>query len=193
MIERHGVMKTGANELRAILNAYKQVMEASWPNLHPAIFARAAHWATASEAELRQELTGYLTQASAPGVSVRIFWKTLPGFKFGGCNAAFARDAGLRSPSDIVGLDDYDKRLPWSMQAAKYRVDDQNIVNRGLPMLDIIERQNSPSGMFWMRVGKTPIKTTEGKIIGLLGMYERVDAETGGKLFVQSQKRATGG
>jgi len=185
-------MKTGANELRAILSAYKQVMEASWPQLHPAMFGRASKWAAASEAELSQELTGYLNQASAPGVNVRIFWKTLPGFVFGGCNAAFARDGGLRSPGEIVGLDDYNKRFPWALQAAKYRVDDQNVVNRGLPMLDIIERQNNSAGMSWLRVGKTPIKTAEGKVIGLFGMYEPVDAETGGKLFVQSQKKAIG-
>src|SRR4029453_5339850 len=117
-------MKIGATELRAILNAYKQVMEASWPNLHPAMFGRSQKWATASDAELSQELTGYLNQASAPGVNVRIFWTMLPGFIFGGCNAAFARDGGLRTPAEIVGLDDYDKRFPWSLQAAKYPVAD---------------------------------------------------------------------
>jgi hypothetical protein len=185
-------MKIGAPELRAILSAYKQVMEASWPQLHPAMFGRASHWASASEAELRQELQGYLNQASAPGVNVRIFWKMLPGFTFGGCNAGFARDGGLRSPAEIVGLDDYDKRFPWSLQAAKYRVDDQTVVNRGQPMLNIIERQQSSAGLAWLRVGKTPIKTADGKTIGLFGMYETVDAETGGKLFIQSQKKAIG-
>jgi hypothetical protein len=185
-------MKIGVNELRAILSAYKQVMEASWPQLHPAMFGRAQQWPTASEEELRQELQSYLSQASAPGVKVRIFWKMLPGFTFGGCNAALARDGGLQSPAQIVGLDDYDKRFPWALQAAKYRIDDQNVVSRGLPMLDIIERQQSASGIAWLRVGKTPIKTSDGKIIGLFGMYEPVDAETGGKLFVQSQKKAMG-
>jgi hypothetical protein len=183
-------MKTGAPELRAILHAYKQVMEASWPQLHPAMFGRAQHWATASETELRQELSGYLTQASAPGCTVRIFWKMLPGFTFGGCNAVMARDGGMRSPADCIGLDDYNPRFPWSLQAAKYRMDDQNVVSRGMPMLDIIERQQTSTGMAWLRSGKAPIKTADGKIIGLLGMYEPLDAETGGKLFVQSQKRA---
>ena len=185
-------MKVGADELRAILRAYKQVMEASWPQMHPAMFNRAPHWAVANEADLRQELTGYLTQASAPGCQVRIFWKMLPGFTFGGCNAALARDGGLRTPVEIVGLDDYDKRFPWSLQAAKYRADDQNVVRRGLPMLDIIERQQSSSGLSWLRVGKTPIKLSDGKVIGLFGMYEPLDAETGGKLFIQSQKKAMG-
>ena len=183
-------MKTGVDELRAILNAYKQVMEASWPGMHPAMFGRASHWQTASEAELRQELNGYLTQASAASCKVRVFWKTLPGFIFAGCNTPFARDGGMRTPTEIVGLDDYDRRFPWVLQAAKYRADDQSVVRRGQPMLDIIERQQSSKGMAWLRSGKTPIKTADGKIIGLFGMYEPVDAETGGKLFVQSQKRA---
>jgi hypothetical protein len=183
-------MEMGANELRAILGAYKQVMEASWPRLHPAMAARSAQWATASESDLKRELTDYLTQASAPGCRVRVFWKLLPGFVFGGCNARMATDAGLRSPSEMIGLDDYSSRLPWSLQAAKYRADDQGVVNRGLPMLDIIERQQSSSGIAWMRVGKTPIKTAAGRVIGLLGMYEPMDAEEGGRLFVQRQKQA---
>jgi hypothetical protein len=87
-------------------------------------------------------------------------------------------------------LDDYNQRFPWALQAAKYRADDQNVIRGGVPMLDIIERQQSSTGMAWLRSGKTPIKTADGKIIGLFGMYEPLDAETGGKLFVQSQKRA---
>jgi hypothetical protein len=165
-------------------------MEASWPQMHPAMFGRASHWPTASDAELRQELNGYLTQASAAGCNVRVFWKMLPAFTFGGCNMPLARDGGLRTPTEIVGLDDYNQRFPWALQAAKYRADDQNVIRGGVPMLDIIERQQSSTGMAWLRSGKTPIKTADGKIIGLFGMYEPLDAETGGKLFVQSQKRA---
>jgi hypothetical protein len=116
----------------------------------------------------------------------------LPGFTFGGSNTGFARDAGFRSASELVGLDDYDQRLPWSLQAAKYRLDDQTVVSRGLPMLNIVERQQSTAGLTWLKVGKTPIKTAEGKIIGLFGMYETMDQATAGKEFVQSQKKAIG-
>ena len=56
-------------------------------------------------------------------------------------------------------------------------------------MRDVTAQQQA-SGLAWLRSGKTPIKTAEGKIIGLLGMYEPLDAETGGKLFVQSSKKA---
>jgi len=183
-------MEMGANELKAILAAYKQVMEASWPRLHPAMAVRSARWASAGESDLKRELNEYLTQASAPGCRVRVFWKLLPGFVFGGCNAAMASDAGLRSAAEMIGLDDYNKRLPWSLQAAKYRADDQNVVKRGVPMLDIVERQQSTSGISWMRVGKTPIRRADGAVIGLLGMYEPLDAEEGGRLFVRQQQLA---
>jgi len=182
-------MKVGANELKGILLAYKQVMEASWPSLHPAMAERSRHWLSASEIELTSELTGYVNAASVPGCRVRIFWKLLPRFVFGGCNALFARDAGLRSPAEIVGLDDYDKRFPWALQAAKYRTDDQAIVNRGAAMLDMVERQGSAAGgTSWVRVGKAPIRTPEGTIIGIFGMYELLDDESGGKLFVERIK-----
>ncbi len=166
-------MNAGATELRAILVAYKQVMEASWPSLHPAMAERSREWPAASESELTQELATYVAKASGPTCRVRLFWKFLPGFVFGGCNTLFARDAGLSSPAEILGADDSDKRLPWRNQAAKYRADDQNVVNRGLPMLDIVERQQSPSGAIsWLRVGKTPIRVAGGNIIGVFGMYE---------------------
>ena len=182
-------MNVGANELRAILGAYKQVMDASWPSLHPAMAARSTKWPTASENELKQELAAYLAEASGPRCRVRLFWKFTPGFVFGGCNALFARDAGVASSANVVGTDDSHKQFPWKSQAAKYRADDQNVVNRGVPMLDIVERQQSPSGeITWVRVGKTPIRVAGGNIIGVFGMYEVLDPEIGGKLFVERLK-----
>src|SRR4051812_31568265 len=99
-------MNVGANEFRAILIAYKQVMDASWPTLHPTMSARSRMWANASENELKHELAGYVADASGPGCRVRLFWKFTPGFVFGGCNASFARDAGVLSPTNVVGTDD---------------------------------------------------------------------------------------
>lgn len=183
-------MNIGANELRAILDAYKLVKDASWPSLHPAMAERSKKWSTASESELKQELTAYVAEASGPRCNVRLFWKYAPGFVFGGCNTLFARDAGVASPSDVVGTDDSHKQFPWRNQAAKYRADDQNVVNRGVPMLDIVERQQSASGdITWVRVGKAPIRVTGGKIIGVFGMYEVMDPTVGQKLFVERLKK----
>jgi hypothetical protein len=39
-----------------------------------------------------------------------------------------------------------------------------------------------------VRVGKAPIKLSNGTAIGVLGMYEVVDAATGRSLFMKSMK-----
>jgi len=172
-----------ADLLRAILAAYKTVMEASWPGLHPVMADRAARWATASQATLAAELAEYLQASAQSAQHVRVFWKFAPDFKFGGCNALFARDAGMNRPEELVGTDDFDRRLPWRHQAAKYRQDDEAVYKSGTAKLDILERQQSTTGITWVRAGKTPLRKSNGEIIGIFGMYELLDAETGRKLF----------
>src|SRR3954468_7054637 len=119
-------MATDVHEVRAILAAYKQVADALWPQLHPAMAERSKRWATGDEAALRQELASYLRDSSQQS-KVRVFWKLGPQFTFGGCNEHFAHDAGLASAAQVVGIDDFDKRLPWKGQAAKYRSDDKKV------------------------------------------------------------------
>ena len=159
-------------------------MEASWPSLHPGMADGPRTWATASAERLDAELTEYLA-ASARSNSIRVFWKLGKDFKFGGCNVLFAKDAGFARPSELVGLDDFDRRLPWRHQAAKYRLDDEAVFKSGTPKLDILERQQSATGITWVRAGKAPIRTANGEIIGILGMYELLDAEQGRRLFAE--------
>jgi PAS domain-containing protein len=182
-------MTQSADELRALLTAYNQVREAAWPDLHPVMRDRAPFWATASAATLALELQEYVAAASLPTVAVRLFWKLGPALTFGGCNAAFAQDAHL-APDELLGADDYDSRLPWTRQAAKYRADDKAILERGTPDLNILERHTAPDGsVLWVRAAKTPIRTTAGATIGILGMYELLDTETGRRLFAEQQFR----
>jgi hypothetical protein len=177
-----------AEQTRAILAAYRQVMMASWPDLHPEMANRAGGWATASADTLQEELQSYVHVASQPSSNVRLFWKLLPDYKFGGCNQQFARDGGL-TVAEMVGIDDFDRRLPWGFQAAKYRADDEAIVASGQAKLDIIERQKGTSGAItWVRVGKAPIRTAT-KVIGVLGMYEVLDQETGLRRFAKQSGR----
>ena len=105
-------MDNSADELRAILTAYQQVAAASWPDLNPSMKSHAARWSTASATELRSELDGYLREVAPPRSNVRVMWKTGPKYLFAGCNEMFAKDAGL-TPSELIGADDFDKRLPW--------------------------------------------------------------------------------
>jgi len=176
-----------ADELKGILTAYQQVITASWPELHPDITACSALWSSASADALERELQGYIREASSSTVVVRIFWKLLPDYRFGGCNEHFASDAGLSSAT-MVGLDDFDRRLPWVLQAAKYRADDEAVVRSGHAKLNIVERQRGATGgITWVRVGKAPIRTPKG-VIGVLGAYELLDAKTGRRLFTESTR-----
>jgi PAS domain-containing protein len=185
-------MDHSADELRAILTAYQQVAAASWPDLNPSMKSRASRWSTASAAELRSELDDYVREVAPPRSNVRIVWKTGPKFIYAGCNDLFAKDAGLK-PSEMIGIDDFDKRLPWRHQAAKYRRDDETVAKTGKANLDIVERQESSAGeMTWVRAGKVPLKLADGTSFGILAMYEIVDAATGRALFMKSMKSEAG-
>jgi len=106
-----------------------------------------------------------------------------PKYLFAGCNERFARDAGLPA-AELMGLDDFDSRVPWQPQASKYRADDAEVVATGLPKLDILERQKSASGdVIWMRAGKAPIMGAAGRAIGVLGMSETVEDKEAKKIF----------
>lgn len=175
---------TAVEVLWGVLAAYRTVKDASWPDLHPGMAEAAARWESASEEELRAELDGYVAETDAPGCDVRLFWKTGRDLVFGGCNASFARDAGLGGPSELIGLDDFSGKLPWLAQAAKYRADDEEVVGSGQAKLDILERQKSSTGVVWVLVGKAPV-VAGGSAIGVLGMYQVLDRETGHRLFSQ--------
>jgi hypothetical protein len=177
-----------AEQTRAVLSAYQRVMTASWPTLHPEMTERASHWASASAETLEAELQSYVRHASDPGCSVRVFWKVGPRFTFAGCNEHFARDAGMPA-GVLLGKDDFDPKLPWVRQAAKYRDDDEAVFKSGTPKLDIIERQRGTTGSItWVRAGKAPIRTAQ-ETIGILGMYEVLDDATGRRLFAEQSKR----
>lgn len=181
-----------AEETRAVLAAYRNVKDASWPDLHPQMAARAKRWPEASAAELRSELQGYLEEASAPSCAVRVFWKLGPQFVFGGCNLHFATDAGLKTAAEIVGLDDFDSKLPWRAQADKYRADDKEVL-QGAAKLDILERQTSAKGTtVFVRVGKAPITTSSGQAIGIFGMYEVLEEKAAQKLFFEKSRGGSG-
>jgi hypothetical protein len=177
--------------LRGILAAYKLVAEASWPNLHSRMRKSASSWAIGTETQLQSELNSYLSEASAPSCTVRVFWKYAPQYKFGGCNEHFAHDAGFGRAADLVGLTDFDPGIPWRAQAGKYRHDDEEIVRDGKAKLDIIERQTSTTGITWVRAGKAPLLEPDGHTFGVLGMYEILDQDAGRKLWAARQRGVT--
>jgi diguanylate cyclase (GGDEF)-like protein/PAS domain S-box-containing protein len=102
----------------------------------------------------------------------RVFWKDL-NLRYLGCNVAYARDAGLKHPKELVGKDDY--QMGWATQADAYRAADQAVMDSGVARLSYEEPQTAPGGQTrWLRTSKVPLRNRSGKIIGLLGIYEDI-------------------
>ncbi|MDP1858915.1 MAG: PAS domain-containing protein [Gemmatimonadaceae bacterium] len=102
-------------------------------------------------------------------IPVRVFWKDR-NLVYLGCNEAFAHDAALAAPSEIVGKDDF--QMVWRDQAELYRDDDRRVIESGLPRLLIEEPQTTPDGeILTLLTSKLPLRDAKGEIIGVLGTY----------------------
>ncbi|WP_156302899.1 sensor histidine kinase, partial [Methylogaea oryzae] len=106
-------------------------------------------------------------------IPARVFWKDRDGV-FLGCNRAFARDAGVDEPSQLVGKTDYD--MGWRAQAERYREDDRAVIESGQAKLYFEEQQPRDDGIFWLETSKIPLTGADGEIIGVLGTYEDITA-----------------
>ncbi|RME69398.1 MAG: PAS domain S-box protein, partial [Verrucomicrobia bacterium] len=105
-------------------------------------------------------------------IPVRVFWKDRDG-RYLGCNLAFARDAGLDSPDQLIGRTDYE--LAWREQAPIYRRDDNEVMSLGQAKLNYEEPQTTPDGRtIWLRTSKIPLRDDSGNIVGILGTYEDI-------------------
>jgi PAS domain S-box-containing protein len=103
---------------------------------------------------------------------MRVFWKDSE-LRYVGCNIAFANDAGLVCPDDMIGKDDY--QLAWKEQAELYRADDRSVIESGIPKLFFDEQQTTPEGNhIWLRSSKVPLCNETNEPTGILGVYENI-------------------
>jgi len=102
-----------------------------------------------------------------------IFWKDCNS-RYLGCNRRWAEMAGLQDPSEVVGLTDAD--FPWTKEQCHwYLTCDRQVLETGVPMLGIKQSQRQADGRTtWRETSKIPVRDTQGRIIGLLGMIEDV-------------------
>jgi len=113
-----------------------------------------------------------LFQIVLDSIPVRIFWKDLDS-RYLGCNKLFATDAGLQSPEEIIGKNDFD--LSWSNKAELYRLYDKEVMKAGRAKLNFDESQTRPDGNERiLRTSKTPLIDRNGSIFGVLGCYEDI-------------------
>jgi diguanylate cyclase (GGDEF)-like protein/PAS domain S-box-containing protein len=103
---------------------------------------------------------------------LRIFWKDI-NLRYLGCNPAFAKDAQMERPQELIGMDDYE--LVWSPLAERFRSDDRSVLDSGSPRLFYEEPFSNADGeMRWLRTSKVPLRNDRNEIIGLLGIYEDI-------------------
>lgn len=115
-----------------------------------------------------------------------LFWKDR-NLKLMGCNENFARQVGLQDPEEIVGLSDHD--LPWDIQqTVKFRKDDRDILEHGIPKRNIEEKQRQKEGSeLYLLTSKAPLYE-RGRIIGVLGIYVDITALKKAQHALQKQK-----
>ncbi|WP_428561554.1 MAG: response regulator [Solidesulfovibrio sp. DCME] len=114
-----------------------------------------------------------LLQDILNAVPQSIFWKDARSVYLG-CNAAFARDAGLDAPEGIIGKTDHD--LPWSaQQTAGFLADDREVMASGQAKPHIVETLRRADGVqIWLDTTKLPMSDAAERIIGVLGVYEDI-------------------
>ncbi|MGR8929271.1 MAG: bifunctional diguanylate cyclase/phosphodiesterase [Gammaproteobacteria bacterium] len=113
-----------------------------------------------------------LLQTILETLPLRVFWKDRTSHYLGG-NHLFARDAGLETVEEL--LNKTDDELGWWEQAAAYQANDKRVIETGQAIVNSEEPRSAPNGQTsWLRFSKLPLRNSEKKIIGVLGVYEDI-------------------
>jgi PAS domain S-box-containing protein len=105
-----------------------------------------------------------------------VFWKDRNSVYLG-CNQGFARAAGLNSPNEIIGKNDYD--LPWKKEESDFYLEcDRRVMSSGQAELGIVETQLTAQGRETaLETNKSPLFDENGQVIGILGTIQDVTSQ----------------
>ncbi|MEI4934222.1 EAL domain-containing protein [Aeromonas caviae] len=85
-------------------------------------------------------------------------------------NKAFAREAGLQDPSELIGKSDAE--MPWG---DVFREEDDRLLADGKPLLHQQLHCHSGEGASWMEINKVPLYDEHGDPIALFAMVSAID------------------
>ncbi|WP_324059490.1 sensor domain-containing protein [Aeromonas caviae] len=85
-------------------------------------------------------------------------------------NKAFAREAGLQDPSELIGKSDAE--MPWG---DVFREEDDRLLADGKPLLHQQIHCHSGEGASWMEINKVPLYDEHGDPIALFAMVSAID------------------
>ncbi|HEY2000358.1 EAL domain-containing protein [Paraburkholderia sp.] len=153
----------------------------------PAIFVLADDVTEQINAEAEAQRSNQMLETVIDNIPQRVFWKDQES-RYLGCNMAFARDAGLAYPEQVVGKTDHD--LPWRSLADTVRKLDHEVISTGVPkmsfeldlLIDGVHRTTITS--------KLPFTDSDGRVIGVLGSYTDITERKRADLALRLQSRA---
>jgi two-component system, OmpR family, aerobic respiration control sensor histidine kinase ArcB len=117
-----------------------------------------------------------------------VFWKDKAGL-YCGCNNSFAQVLGLKSVEEVLGKTDYD--LATKDLGDHYLKDDREVMESGIPKLNIEEEQNFPDGRkVFILTNKVPIFNKDKEVVGVLGIFNDITELKKAKLAAESANKA---
>ncbi|ANB71284.1 diguanylate cyclase [Paraburkholderia phytofirmans OLGA172] len=138
-------------------------------------------------AEAEAQRSNQMLETVIDNIPQRIFWKDQES-RYLGCNMAFARDAGLSYPEQVVGKSDSD--MPWRAFAALLNEHDKEVVTTGVPKMNV-EVDLVIDGVHRTTVtSKLPFTDGDGRVLGVLGSYTDITERKRADLALRLQSRA---
>ena len=102
---------------------------------------------------------------------IRMLWKDKDS-RYIDCNQAFAEDAGFSCPAEVIGKTEFD--MPWKHDDADYHLQtDRAVMESGEPILSFEqELSHADHRKSWILTSKVPTRDSDGKVNGILVMYQ---------------------
>ena len=123
-----------------------------------------------AEEALRESLK--TLQSVLDALPMGVFWKDSDSV-YRGCNRTYALAAGLRSPEGIIGKKADD--LAWTGEEERRGAEDREVIEDGCRKIGFEGLQTAPDERrIWVRRSKVPLLDGEGRVNGLVGIYEDI-------------------
>ena len=125
------------------------------------------------EAENKLAESTKMLQLVMDNIPQFVFWKDINS-SYLGCNTNFSTIAGMNSPQDVIGKNDFD--MPWSKGEADFYVEvDQRVISSDKAEYNIQETLQKTNGdIIHVETNKVPLHDINGKVMGILGTFQDI-------------------
>jgi PAS domain S-box-containing protein len=137
----------------------------------PAVFVLADDVTEQMHAEAAAHRGNLMLESVLDSMPQRVFWKDRES-RYLGCNKAFAEDAGLACPEEIIGRTDAD--LPWAGRLDTMTSVDREVLATGIARSACEMEIGIDGAMHSVVASVLPLTEVGGGVIGVLGSYPDV-------------------